>query len=73
MGAGNRASTDTVTHNALRFLLTARQNEGGPFRGLPIADSLSIRPYYMLQSVDLPAGWKTNEILGISVAVKLQR
>jgi Protein of unknown function (DUF2490) len=40
---------------------------------LPIADSFSIRPYYMLQSVNLPAGWNINEILGISLAIKLQR
>jgi hypothetical protein len=40
---------------------------------LPIADSFSIRPYYMWQSVNLPAGWTTNEIFGISLALKLQR
>ncbi len=39
----------------------------------PIGDSVSIRPYYMLQSVNLPAGWDTNEIFGISLAVRLQR
>ena len=37
---------------------------------LPITDSFSIRPYYLLQSVNLPAGWDTNEIIGISLAVK---
>ena len=40
---------------------------------LPISNSLSIRPYYMLQSVSLPAGWDTNEIVGISVALKIPR
>jgi hypothetical protein len=40
---------------------------------LPIADSFSVRPYYLLQSVNLPAGWDTNEIFGISLAVKVQR
>ena len=40
---------------------------------LPIADSFSIRPYYLLQSVNLPAGWDTNEIIGISLAIKLLR
>jgi hypothetical protein len=40
---------------------------------LPVADSFSVRPYYLLQSVNLPAGWDTNEIFGISVAVKVQR
>ena len=40
---------------------------------LPIANSFSVRPYYMLQSVNLPPGWDTNEIVGISLAVKIQR
>jgi len=40
---------------------------------LPVADSVSIRPYYLLQSVNLPAGWDTNEIVGISMAIKLPR
>ncbi|HEX8816042.1 MAG TPA: DUF2490 domain-containing protein [Terriglobales bacterium] len=38
---------------------------------LPINDSLSVRPYYLLQSVNLPAGWDTNEIIGISLAFRL--
>lgn len=37
---------------------------------LPITDSFSIRPYYLLQSVNLPTGWETNEIIGISLATK---
>jgi hypothetical protein len=37
----------------------------------PIADSFSVRPYYLLQSVNLPAGWDTNEIVGISLAFKV--
>jgi Protein of unknown function (DUF2490) len=40
---------------------------------LPIADSVSIRPYYLLQSVNLPAGWDTNQIIGISLALKVLR
>ena len=40
---------------------------------LPIADLLSIRPYYLLQSVNLPAGWDTNQIVGISLSLKLLR
>jgi Protein of unknown function (DUF2490) len=40
---------------------------------LPIADSFSIRPYYLLQSVNLPAGWDTNQIVGISLSLKLLR
>ncbi len=39
----------------------------------PIADSFSIRPYYLLQSVNLPTGWDTNEIVGISLAFKVPR
>jgi hypothetical protein len=39
----------------------------------PIANGVSLRPYYMLQSVNLPEGWDTNEIFGISLAVRLQR
>ena len=37
---------------------------------LPMANSFSIRPYYLLQSVDLPTGWKTNGILGLSLGFK---
>jgi hypothetical protein len=40
---------------------------------LPMTDSFSIRPYYMLQSVNLPTGWDTNEMFGISLVVKLHR
>lgn len=36
----------------------------------PITDSFSVRPYYLLQSVNLPAGWDTNEIFGVSLAFK---
>jgi hypothetical protein len=40
---------------------------------LPITGSLAVRPYYLLQSVDLPAGWDTNEVLGISLAYRFSR
>ena len=40
---------------------------------LPVTDSFSVRPYYLLQSVNLPSGWETNEIVGISLAMKIQR
>lgn len=40
---------------------------------LPLADSFSVRPYYLLQSVNLPAGWDTNEIFGVSLAIKVGR
>lgn len=39
----------------------------------PATDSFSIRPYFMWQSVNLPPGWDTNEIVGVSLAVKVQR
>ena len=39
----------------------------------PITSSLSVRPYYLLQSVNLPTGWETNEIIGISLAFKVSR
>jgi hypothetical protein len=39
----------------------------------PITNSFSMRVYYMLQSVNLPAGWDTNEIVGISLAFKVPR
>ncbi len=37
---------------------------------LPLSSFVSIRPYYMLQSVNLPTGWDTNRIVGISLAFK---
>jgi hypothetical protein len=40
---------------------------------LPICDSFSVRPYYLLQSVNLPGGWDTNEILGISLTFRIPR
>jgi len=39
---------------------------------LPLADWYSIRPYYMLQSVNLPVGWENNEIIGISMGFKFR-
>jgi len=59
-GSNSFAAGGSYTQN--RFQLGLR---------LPIADSFSIRPYYLLQSVNLPAGWDTNEIFGISLALKL--
>jgi len=40
---------------------------------LPIVDSFSVRPYFLLQSVNLPSGWDTNEIVGISLAFTVPR
>lgn len=38
---------------------------------LRVSDSLSLRPYFMLQSVNLPTGWDTNEIVGLSAALRV--
>jgi hypothetical protein len=38
----------------------------------PITGTFAVRPYYLLQSVNLPTGWETNEIIGISMAIKLR-
>jgi len=40
---------------------------------LPVTDFLAIRPYFLLQSVNLPFGWDTNQIIGISMAFKVRR
>lgn len=40
---------------------------------LPITGSLAVRPYYLVQSVNLPAGWNTNEIIGISLGYRVSR
>ena len=34
---------------------------------LPIIGSLTVRPYYLLQSVNLPAGWDTNASVSLLV------
>jgi hypothetical protein len=38
-----------------------------------VTDSFSVRVYYLFQSVSLPEGWDTNEIVGISLAFKVPR
>lgn len=38
---------------------------------LPVTSSFTVRPYYLLQSVNLPGGWDTNPIVGISLAFKV--
>ncbi|HZD30149.1 MAG TPA: DUF2490 domain-containing protein [Candidatus Angelobacter sp.] len=40
---------------------------------LPISNLLSVRPYYMLQTVNLPAGWKNTENIGITIAFRIPR
>lgn len=58
-GTNSFAAGGTFTQN--RFQIGVR---------LPITQIYSIRPYYMVQSVNLPAGWDTNEIIGISMAFR---
>jgi hypothetical protein len=40
---------------------------------MPVVDRCSVRPYYLLQSVNLPTGWETNQIIGISLAFKVRK
>jgi len=40
---------------------------------LPLTSSLTLRPYFMVQSVNLPDGWESNNILGLSLTCKLTR
>ena len=58
-GANSFASGGSFTQN--RFQAGLR---------LPVTNSLSVRPYFILQSVNLPAHWETNSILGISFGLK---
>jgi hypothetical protein len=38
-----------------------------------VTDYFSMRAYYMFQSVNLPTGWETNEIVGISLNFRVPR
>jgi hypothetical protein len=40
---------------------------------MPVTELVSVRPYYLLLSVNLPAGWDTNQVIGISMAFKVPR
>jgi hypothetical protein len=40
---------------------------------VPITDSIAVRPYYMLQLVNLSSGWDGNNILGFSLTYKLRK
>jgi hypothetical protein len=60
-GTNSFASGGTFTQN--RFQAGVR---------FPISDFFSIRPYYMVQTVNLPTGWESNSILGISIALKVR-
>ena len=61
-GTNSFASGGAFTQN--RFQVGVR---------FPITDAFTVRPYYLLQSVNLPNGWDTNEIIGISLAYKISR
>jgi hypothetical protein len=58
-GTNSYASGGTFTQN--RFQLGVR---------VPVTGFVSVRPYYMLQSLNLPTGWESNGIVGISLAFK---
>jgi hypothetical protein len=60
-GANSFAAGGSFTQN--RFQVGVR---------FPITDSFALRPYYLLQSVNLATGWETNEIIGFSMAIKLR-
>jgi hypothetical protein len=59
-GTNSFAAGGAFTQN--RFQVGAR---------LHIKTWYAVRPYYMVQTVNLPAGWETNEIFGLSMAFKL--
>jgi hypothetical protein len=59
LGTNSFAAGDKFTQN--RFQAGIR---------LPITDSFAIRPYYLRQSVNLPTGWDSNGVVGISLALK---
>ena len=59
-GTNSFSAGGTFTQN--RFQVGAR---------LPIKPWYAIRPYYMVQSLNQPAGWETNEIFGLSMAFKI--
>lgn len=40
---------------------------------IPATAAITLRPYFMIQSVNLPAGWEGNDILGISLNYKFTR
>jgi hypothetical protein len=62
LGTNSFASGSNFTQN--RFQAGLR---------LPITDSVSIRPYYLRQSVHPPTGWDSNGVIGLSLALKLPR
>jgi hypothetical protein len=61
-GANSFASGGSFTQN--RFQAGIR---------FPVSQSCSIRPYFMLQSVNRTTGWDTNSVFGISLAFKFPR
>jgi len=59
-GTNNFAAVSSYTQN--RFQIGVR---------LPIAEPFSARPYYLLQSLNEPTGWDTNQTFGVSLVIKL--
>ena len=40
---------------------------------MPVTAALTLRPYFLVQSVNLPTGWDSNNILGFSLNYKITR
>jgi Protein of unknown function (DUF2490) len=59
-GTNSFAAGGSFTQNRVVFALLQ-----------PVNSWLALRPYYMIQSVNLPTGWQTNEIFGFSMAFKI--
>ena len=62
LGANSFAAASDFTQN--RFQAGVR---------FPITDSFAIRPYYLRQWVNPPTGWDSNPVIGISLAVRVDR
>ena len=59
LGANSFASNGNFTQN--RFQAGLR---------VPITESASVRLYYMRQWVNPPTGWDSNNVIGLSIALK---
>ena len=52
---------------------TFTQNRAQVGVRVPITASITVRPYFMVQSVNLPDGWDSNNIVGLSLVCKVTR
>lgn len=58
-GTNSFAAGGTFTQNRFQFGVR-----------LPLTESFAIRPYFLLQSVNLPTHWESTGIIGISLPLK---